>query len=311
MDTAITLEQNNSNRPFDGWILYTNGDSSLNMHYVDLYRRACQKRGMSIGLGFYHPDFAGSGDSRQTEGVLAAHKPLYVINRTRDYRLAQFFESKGIPVFNHSSLTRLGNDKSEAYRYMQRLGIPVMPTLYHTNMPPQWYPAVVKSSDGHGGTEVFFIRDEAAWKNWKKQQGQNPEEDEGNRKRYIVQQAASGLGKDVRVYIVGNRITAAVLRTSKSDFRSNYCLGGQVELYRLSGRERELVQRAIEGLSIGMAGIDFIFHKGEMVFNEMEDMVGARGLYSLADYDIVDDYISYIQEELPNAANTSRKTENL
>ena len=47
-----------------------------------------------------------------------------------------------------------------------------------------------------------------------------------------------------------------------------------------------------------MAGIDFIFHQGQMIFNEIEDVAGARSLYSLTDYDIVDDYVSYIQEEL-------------
>ena len=91
-----------------------------------------------------------------------------------------------------------------------------------------------------------------------------------------------------------------MLRTSETDFRSNYCLGGSVELYQLSGRERELVQRAADGLSIGMAGIDFIFDHGRMVFNEIEDMAGARGLYSLTDYDIVDEYIGFIQEERRN-----------
>ena len=60
------------------------------------------------------------------------------------------------------------------------------------------------------------------------------------------------------------------------------------------------MQRAADGLSIGMAGIDFIFDHGRMVFNEIEDMAGARGLYSLTDYDIVDEYIGFIQEERRN-----------
>ena len=53
-------------------------------------------------------------------------------------------------------------------------------------------------------------------------------------------------------------------------------------------------------LSIGMAGIDFIFHQGQMVFNELEDMVGARGLYSLTDHDIVDDYVGFVCKVLAN-----------
>lgn len=298
-----------------GWILYADGDSSFNPHYIDLYRNACQKRGMSIQLGSYHPavfyaDIAADADrTRQICKILDSKRPEFVVNRTRDYRLAEFLEAQGIRVFNHSQIARLGNDKAAAYRYMQQKGIPVMPTLYDVKTPPPWYPAVIKSCDGHGGAEVYLVRDAAGWKEW--EQKVCVCEGSGCRRRYVVQRAASGPGKDVRVYIVGNRIVAAVLRTSKNDFRSNYCLGGSVELYDLSEKERVLVQRTIAGLSIGMAGVDFIFHEGEMVFNEIEDMAGARGLYSLTDYDIVDEYIRYIWEELQHVRNSKNKTAHL
>ena len=81
-------------------------------------------------------------------------------------------------------------------------------------------------------------------------------------------------------------------------FRSNYCLGGTAALYTLTDKERKLAVQAVRGLEIGMAGIDFIFHNGEMVFNEIEDMAGARALYALSYYDIADDYIRYIREKI-------------
>lgn len=314
MDQIITLENGTSKeypqKLLHGWILYADGDSSLNPHYIDLYRNACQKRGMSIEWGSYSPALLDAGSSadkiKELRELLIRKRPGFVINRTRDCRLAELLELQGIRVFNNSRIARLGNDKSEAYHYMQQHGIPVMPTLFGTEAPPPWYPAVIKSCDGHGGTEVFFIRDGAMWKEWK--QNESVQTNGCRGKRYVVQQAASDCGKDVRVYIVGNRIAAAVLRTSKTDFRSNYCLGGSVELYELSRKERALVQRTVAGLSIGMAGVDYIFHKGEMVFNEIEDMAGARGLYSLTDYDIVDEYISYIWEELQHVRNNEEKT---
>lgn len=311
-DKHYMVDREASQRLLYGWILYADGDSSFNAHYIDLYRNACQKRGMFIQLGSYHPAVfaaAAADKSRQVYEMPDSKRPEFVINRTRDYRLAEFLEAQGIRVFNHSQVARLGNNKAEAYRYMQRKGIPVMLTLYTAQTPPPWYPAVIKSCDGHGGTEVYLIRDEAGWKEWK----QNLPVFGGRNcgRQYVVQQAASDLGKDVRVYIVGNRIAAAVMRTSETDFRSNYCLGGSVELYELSGKERMLVQRTIAGLSIGMAGIDFIFHEGEMVFNEIEDMAGARGLYSLTDYDIVDEYIHYIWEELQYVRSSTDKTAHL
>ncbi|MDE7313949.1 MAG: hypothetical protein K2N87_20395 [Eubacterium sp.] len=307
MNQIITIQTNHPKRIPHGWILYTAGDSSLNPHYIRLYENACEKRGMSVWLGMYEPSLlCDEGALQRLRTLLVCEAPAFVINRTRDYRLAELLEAMGICVYNNSRVARLGNDKAQAYRYMIQRGIPVMPVLYGLEEPPRWYPAVAKSCDGHGGTQVYLIRDKAMWEKWKAQMLKEAAVCTGQLKQYVIQQAASDLGKDVRAYLVGGRIAAAVLRTSETDFRSNYCLGGSVELYRLSAHERELVQRAAAGLSIGMAGIDFLFHHGTMVFNEIEDMVGARGLYSLTDYDIVDEYIGYIQEEWEHGAEKSK-----
>ncbi len=293
-----------------GWILYDSHDSGLNMHYIDLYRRACEKYRLSAALGLCGTgrhrkqpgpcdargvvfDTSGSGHRKQlqAEKLAAGEAPDFVINRTRDYRIAQLFEKMGIPVFNASAVARLGNDKLQAYRYMQEKQIPVMPFVCGTQHAPPWYPAVIKSCSGHGGTQVYLVTDSREWEAWNREHAKD-------RDAYLMQKAASRAGRDVRVYIVGNQITAAVLRSSDTDFRSNYCLGGKVSLYELDSGERELVLRAAQGLDIGMAGMDFIFHNGELVFNEIEDTAGARALYHLTDYDIVDDYVRHIRREL-------------
>ncbi len=276
-----------------GWILYTRTESVRNRPYIDLYRDACRKYGMTIELGVCQGD--GSWDLRQLALLVEKEHPAFVVNRTRDSRLAEALERLGVCVYNHSGVAALGNDKAKACRHMQQRGIAMMPTVYGIQEPP-WYPFVVKARKGHGGTEVYLIRDRKAWQDWQAspayRHGQaRPGSD------YIMQQAASDLGRDLRVYVVGNQIAAAVLRTSKEDFRSNYCLGGKAQLYDLSGKERELARRAASGLQIGMAGIDFIFHKGEPVFNEIEDVAGARALYALSDYNIVDAYVSHIKED--------------
>lgn len=284
--------------PAHGWILYSDKEKGISDGYIDLYRKACEKNAMSAELGICGTEWtSGPEYERKLKELVIREKPVYVINRTRDYHIARMLENMGILVFNNSKIAELGNDKAKAYHYMEQRGIPVMPTVYGIQKAPRWYPAVIKSCDGHGGTEVYLVQNEAAWAEWKSghqaQNGSLPQ-----KKQYIMQQASSEPGRDLRVYIVGNKITAAVLRTSDTDFRSNYCLGGRIELYTLSARERSLAEQAAAGLEIGMAGIDFIFHNGEMIFNEIEDTAGARGLYALSDYDIADDYVRYIKKEL-------------
>ena len=119
-----------------------------------------------------------------------------------------------------------------------------------------------------------------------------------NGQEYVVQQCCSDLGRDVRVYIIGNKIIKAVLRTSTESFKSNYSLGGKVQEYTLNNEEKAMVERIVDKLPLDYAGIDFTFNNGKAVFNEIEDAVGARMLYQVSDIDIVEMYIKYILEQL-------------
>lgn len=291
MAAIITLEQREDTCQTVpcGWILYTAKERVRNHFYITCYEKACKKYGIAVAVGIYEQP---SGWDLQAKAVLARlvlqEKPAFVINRTRDYRLARALEEIGVQVYNSSIVAELGNDKAKAYHYMEKHGIPMLPVCDAANT-PKWFPAVIKSCSGHGGAEVFYIKDHVQWQEWKRLHA-------GDRQPYLAQQAASQLGCDLRVYIVGNEITAAVLRKSATDFRSNYCLGGDIALYHLTTEQRMLAERVIEPLTIGMAGIDFVFHHGQMMFNELEDMAGARALYALSDYDIARDYIRYIKE---------------
>lgn len=203
-------------------------------------------------------------------------KPDFVINRTNNAEIAWNFEKKGIRVFNPSSLTALANDKQKCYYFMRRNGIEIMPVDYRE------LPVVVKPIGGKGGEGVRLI-----------ESGEVPFE-----KGFVYQKAASDLGKDLRVWLIGKRIAAAVLRESKSDFRANFCLGGTASLYTLSDEEKSLVMKIAGLMDFDYIGIDFVFNNGKIVFNEIEDSVGARMIYSLTDIDIIKEYCEYIKTEL-------------
>ena len=93
-------------------------------------------------------------------------------------------------------------------------------------------------------------------------------------------------------------IITAILRESKDDFRSNYCLGGNAVPYELSEGERAHVNRIISLLDGDYYGIDFVFNNGKIVFNEIEDTVGARMVYDKTDIDILGLYCEYIKNTI-------------
>ncbi len=202
--------------------------------------------------------------------------PDFVINRTNNAEIARAFEKKGIRVFNPSGLTAVANNKQKCYYFMRRNGIEIMPVDY------RGLPVVIKPAGGKGGEGVCLV--ESGKVSFKK--------------GFVYQKPASDLGKDLRVWLIGKRIVAAILRESKSDFRANFCLGGTASVYTLSNEEKSLVMKIASLLDFDYIGIDFVFNNGKIVFNEIEDSVGARTVYSLTDIDIIKEYCEYIKTEL-------------
>ena len=166
-------------------------------------------------------------------------------------------------------------DVNSFLEFMKENGIEIMPINY------KGVPAVKKKIDGHGGIDVYML-DKA-----------EPFED-----GYVYQKPCDTLGRDVRVWLIGEKIIASILRSSDTDFRSNFCLGGKASEYTLIDDDRALVYKIADLLDYDYIGIDFIFNNGRLVFNEIEDTVGARMIYSLTDIDIISLYCDYIKEEL-------------
>ena len=100
------------------------------------------------------------------------------------------------------------------------------------------------------------------------------------------------------MWLIGGEIICAVLRQSDSDFRSNFCLGGKALPYKLSASEEALVLKIASLLKFDYIGIDFVFNEGKIVFNEIEDSVGARMVYEKTDIDILRLYCDYIKKEM-------------
>ena len=237
-----------------GVLIYTNKEAKRNRFSIEKF---IQK----LDVKLVDENYRGDAD--------------FVINRTNDYKIAEYYESRGIRVFNPSSLSKIANDKQKCYEFMKENGIEIMPINY------KGVPAVKKKIDGHGGIDVYML-DKA----------------EPFECGYVYQKPCDTLGRDVRVWLIGGKIIASILRSSDTDFRSNFCLGGKASEYTLTDDDRALVYKIADLLDYDYIGIDFIFNNGRLVFNEIEDTVGARMIYSLTDIDIISLYCDYIKEEL-------------
>lgn len=254
------------------WILYDRCDIEKNRFFAERLRLYAEMAG-------YESSIVMSDD------VDPECAPDIVVSRSRNLDTVVELEEYGSTVYNRSSVTRICNDKSATYEFVRHLNIPILDWSFGDRIPagPPW---VIKSCIGHGGTEVFMA--------------DAPEQIDSIMKRLndrkpIIQEMAGIKGKDMRVYVLGGRILASVMRTNVSDFRANYSLGGTAKLCDIPDDVSMIVKKIVPELLPDFIGIDFVFGKdGEAYLNEIEDAVGTRMLYELTDLDPAKVYIEYI-----------------
>lgn len=255
------------------WLIYTACEAKRNAEYINFYFKECKRRNVALKLVI------------KEEGIDFSDLPDAAVVRVPESGLSERLEKAGVKVYNNSFLSRIANDKRETYKFLSRFGAPLPETyIAEEDFTPPFYPIVLKPAFGKGGRDVCMIKSPAEFDGYKKRV----------REPFIAQRPVSDLGRDLRIYVVGNRIIASMLRVSKSDFRSNFCLGGSAEVYNLTEEERREAEKIISLFDVGCAGFDFMFDKGRLVFNEIEDVVGSRMLYINTDIDIVKEYIDFI-----------------
>ena len=258
-----------------GWIVYNKEDAKRNENYISWYIN--KFKGENIDLRLVYTDEI-SYDALPDFAIVRAIRP----------DITKSLENSGVRCFNNGFVSQICNDKALTYKYVSENGVEILPTYYSIDEIKD-YPVVIKPKNSHGGDRVNMAESYNELKELMPQyEGDN----------YVIQAVAKDKGKDVRVYVIGNKIITAMLRVSDTDFRSNFCLGGSAFVYNLTDEEIEKVNNVIKLFDFDFVGIDFVFNNGKMVFNEVEDVVGSRMVYTYTDIDIVDLYIKYILQKI-------------
>jgi len=224
-------------------------------------------------------------------------RPDAVLSRQRDSLISEHFERMGIPVFNNSQVCRICNDKRITYQFLQGLPIPQTVFLSPTQSAPPagtQFPVIIKPACSHGGDRILLVHNEAEWQEAAKRILPEPA---------LQQSVVTEAGQDLRVYVLGGKILAGVMRTARTGVVSNFKQGGHVALHELTEAERTLAQAVIDrfekaGAPLHMAGVDLLYDHGHPVLGEVEDVVGSRMLYNTSDIDIVALYLAHIAKLL-------------
>jgi ribosomal protein S6--L-glutamate ligase len=106
-------------------------------------------------------------------------------------------------------------------------------------------------------------------------------------------------GKDIRAFIVGDRVVAGMRRTAQGgDFRSNVHRGGMAEAVELDPAYQQTAVRAAQILGLKVAGVDMLEGKEGPQVMEVNSSPGLEGIETATKLDVAGAIIDFMAAQV-------------
>ncbi|KLU05922.1 Ribosomal protein S6 glutaminyl transferase [Rhodopirellula islandica] len=123
---------------------------------------------------------------------------------------------------------------------------------------------------------------------------------QSTKQNVLVQQfVAESRGKDIRAFVIGDRVVAAMRRVAVgNEFRSNVHRGGQTEAVVLDETYAETAVRAAQIMGLRVAGVDMLEGANGPQVMEVNSSPGLEGIESSTKLDIAGAIIDYMSAQV-------------
>lgn len=216
------------------------------------------------------------------------------------------FELMGTFTPNGSDAVLRARDKLRCHQMLagEGLGLPV--TVFGDNpddtgdllgmlgKPPH----VIKLNEGTQGAGVILAENAAASRSV-------IEAFRGLYANFLVQEfIAEAKGADVRCFVVGDKVVAAMRRQAgEGEFRSNLHRGGKASKIKLTPDEIDTALRAARVMGLGVAGVDLLRSKRGPLVLEVNSSPGLEGIEGATGVDVAGVIIDFLAASVkPKAA---------
>lgn len=107
-------------------------------------------------------------------------------------------------------------------------------------------------------------------------------------------------GADIRCFVVGNRVVAAMKRQAKSpeEFRSNLHRGGIAIPVEITDEERNMAIRAAYIIGLNVAGVDIVRSNRGPLIMEVNASPGLEGIERATGIDVATEIIKFIENSI-------------
>jgi ribosomal protein S6--L-glutamate ligase len=104
-------------------------------------------------------------------------------------------------------------------------------------------------------------------------------------------------GADIRAFVVGGRVVAAVKRQGQpGEFRSNLHRGGSADKVRLTPEERAIASRAAKTMGLNVCGVDLVRSTHGPVVLEVNSSPGLEGVEKTSNVDVATRIVQFVEK---------------
>ena len=221
------------------------------------------------------------------------------------------FEMMGVYAVNESVAIARSRDKLRSMQLLARrdIGLPVTGFAHTADDIPDLInmvggaPLVVKLLEGTQGVGVVLCETRKAAESV-------IEAFFGIDVNIMVQEyIAEAGGADVRCFVIGDRVVAAMRRQAQpGEFRSNLHRGGSAETARISPAERRTAVGAARAMGLNVAGVDLIRSNHGPLVLEVNSSPGLEGIEQSTDVDVGGLIIQFIERHARPGRTRTRGT---
>ena len=211
------------------------------------------------------------------------------------------FEQMGVFCVNPSQAISVSRDKLRSIQVLSRhrVGIPktsfvrsrdtILPSIERMGGPP----IVIKLLEGTQGIGVILAESH-------KTAEAIIETLQGAQQNVLLQQfVKESRGRDLRAFVVGDRVVATMRRIAKEgEFRSNVHRGGHAEAAQLDPEYERTAIHAAQILGLRVAGVDMLEGADGPRIMEVNSSPGLEGIEGATGVDVADAIVQLIEEQV-------------
>jgi len=222
------------------------------------------------------------------------------------------FEMQGVYPLNESVAIGRSRDKLRALQLLARegIGLPVTAFAHGPRKAEEvlkevgGVPVVIKLLEGTQGMGVILAETVASAKSIM-------EAFSAANVNIMVQEFIHEAGgSDIRAFVVGGEVVAAMQRTGKAgDFRSNLHRGGKAVAMEISAVERETAIRSAEILGLNVAGVDMLRSDRGPVVMEVNSSPGLEGIEGATKADVAGAIIAFLESHARHGETETKGTD--